>query len=67
MSRHTVKAFTWIHGKLKTVEHDFLSRWEAEQFANAHNHHVAKIYNEHGAVVNEVVKQPLPESTGVYN
>jgi len=62
MSKHKVKTFSWVQGKLKVFEAEFNSRWHAEQHALVHSHHhdVTKIYDVNGSVVNEIVKQPLP-------
>jgi len=60
---HRVKLHKWVNGVLTWTEHHFSSRFDAEQFAHGADHHVAKVYNNQGNVVKEVVKTPIPADT----
>jgi hypothetical protein len=62
MSKHTVKLHKWRDGILTWSEHVFHSRKDAEEFAVDNDHHVAKIYNDQGNMINEVVKQQMPDN-----
>jgi len=60
MSKFTVKLHKWNNGVLTWAEHKFHTRKEAEEFAVDSDHHVAKVFNEYGNMINEVTKQPMP-------
>jgi hypothetical protein len=62
MSKHTVKLHKWKNGILSWSEHVFHSRKEAEEFAVDNDHHVAKIYNDQGNMINEVIKLQMPDN-----
>jgi hypothetical protein len=63
MSKFKVILHKWIEGKLHHKEHTFENRQQAEEFAVDNDHHVAKVYNPQGSMINEVVKDPVAVNT----